>query len=215
MMARPVAHYLEQFEKEPEPEPVPQPGRGGDFAPIPLSPQDVSEAPADDSLLQLEAARESGRAEGLEAARREFAAELEQALQLHREQLAAARRKWSEEESTTLRASLTAGLTEMETRLAQSLSKVITPFVVDVLRKQMIEELTETIAVLIGSNETISIKIDGPADLLDFLRDKLAEVPARIEYEVTEGVDVSVRAEQTMIETQLSAWIARITAEME
>ncbi|MGO9007087.1 MAG: hypothetical protein ACLQIQ_03870 [Beijerinckiaceae bacterium] len=213
MMARPVAHYLERFEKEPEPEP--HPGRGTDFVSIPSCPQDMSEAPADDSLLQLEAARECGRAEGLEAARQEFAAELERAARLHHEQLEAARRKWSEEESDALRASLTAGLAEMEARLAQGMSKVLAPFVIDALRKQMIEELTETIAVLTGSNETISIRISGPADLLDLLRGKLAEAPARIEYELSEGVDVSVRAEQTMIETQLNAWIARITAALE
>jgi hypothetical protein len=213
MIARPVAHYLRRFGDQPEPAPAAD--RGVDFLPIPSRPPDVNEPPPDDPLLQIEAARESGRAEGLEAAREEFAAELEKELRLHHEQLEAARRKWLDEEGGTLRASLAAGLAEIEVRLAQGLSKVVTPFVIDALRKQMIEELTETIAVLIGSNETIAIKVNGPADLLDILRDKLAEAPANIEYEVSEGVDVSVRAEQTMIETQLSAWIARITAVME
>jgi hypothetical protein len=210
MMARPVAHYLRRFGDAPEL--APPPDRGVDFSPIPSRPQDASEPPPDDPLLQIEAARESGRAEGLEAAREEFAAELEKALRLHHEQLEAARRKWLDEEGGTLRASLAAGLAEIEVRLAQGLSKVLTPFIIDALRKQMIEELTETIAVLIGTNETIAIKVNGPADLLDILRDNLAESPASIEYEVSESVDVSVRAEQTMIETQLSAWIARITA---
>ncbi|MGP0060187.1 MAG: hypothetical protein ACLPID_12960 [Beijerinckiaceae bacterium] len=210
MMARPVAHYLRCFGDEPEL--APPPDRGVDFSPIPSWPQDVSEPPPDDPLLQIEAARESGRAEGLEAAREEFATELEKGLRLHHEQLEAARRKWLDEEGSTLRASLAAGLAEIEVRLAQGLSKVVTPFIIEALRKQMIEELSETIAVLIGTNETIAIKVNGPADLLDILRDNLAETPASIEYEVSENVDVSVRAEQTLIETQLSAWIARITA---
>jgi hypothetical protein len=68
---------------------------------------------------------------------------------------------------------------------------------------------------LIGSDEAISIKITGPTDLLDVLRAKLAAERAAITYEVTDNVDVSVRADQTTIETQLSAWLARLAREME
>jgi hypothetical protein len=213
MMARPVAHYLKCFTDEPESEVLPEPAL--DFLPIPSRPQEVIEIPAEDPLLQIEAARETGRAEGMEAAREEFAAELETERQLHRQQLEAARRKWSDDESTALSASLAAGLAEIEARLAEGLSRVLLPFVIDALRVQMIGELSETIAVLLGNNEAVAIKVNGPADLLDMLRAKLAGASASIDYEVTESVDVNVRIEQTMIETQLSAWIARITAEME
>jgi hypothetical protein len=213
MMARPVAHYLQCFTDEPEtavlPEPVP------DFLPIPTWQQEVNEDPAEDLLAQIEAARESGRTEGIETARAEFAVELEAERETHRRQLEAARQKWADEESTTFGASLAAGLAEIEARLAQGLSGVLIPFVTDVLRAQMIGELTETIAVLLANNEAVSIKVSGPVDLLDMLRDKLAGASASIDYEVTESVDVSVRIEQTTIETQLSAWIARISAEME
>jgi len=215
-MARPVAHVLMHFGRHPHPLPPPE-DRNVEFTPLPSPMQEAeaNQALAEEHALQLEAARESGRLEGYEAARAEFAEELERERQSHQEELAAARQEWLCEEGERLRADASTALAEIEARLAQSLGNVLMPFVIDTLRRQMIAELVETISTLIGNNEAISIKIGGPADMLEILRVKLADVQANFTYEVGEGVDVSVRAEQTMIETQLSAWIARIAAEME
>ena len=211
MMARPVAEYLMRFGKEAE---LP-PERSPEFAPLPQWSNEASQPQPEDYTEQVEAAREAGRSEGHEAAFAQFAEELETERQNHQEQLAAARRSWVEEEGQRLHVALSANLTEIETRMAQSLSNVLMPFIADQLRKQMVAELIEKIYTLIGSDEAISIKINGPADLLDILRPKLAAERASISYEVTEGVDVSVRADQTTIETRLSAWLARLAGEME
>jgi flagellar biosynthesis/type III secretory pathway protein FliH len=212
MMARPVAEYLMRFGKEAD---LPPPERIPEFAPIPQWSTEASPPQAEDHTEQIEAAREAGKAEGHEAAFAQFAEELETERQNHQEQLAAARQSWLEDEGERLRATLSASLTEIETRIAQSLSNVLMPFIADQLRKQMVAELVEKIYTLIGSDEAISIKITGPADLLDVLRAKLASERASISYEVSDGVDVSVKADQTTIETQLSTWLARLAGEME
>jgi len=213
MMARPVAHYLMRFGEETAV--TQQVEECVDFAPIALwSPEQPQETP-EDRLLELEAARASGRDEGDAAAREECAAELEKERQIHQDELAAARQKWADEESAALKSAFAAGLAEIEEQLAQGVGRVLSHFVIDALRNQMMAELKETIGVMIGSNEAIAIKIDGPADLLASLRGTLAEAHANITYEETDSVDVSVKAERTMIETQLSAWIAAIKAEME
>ncbi len=216
MIARPVAHYLMRFGDEVMA--TQQAEESADFAPIatlwPLEPPEPQET-AEDRQAELEAARESGRAEGDIAAREECAAELERERQTHRQELTAARQKWADEESVALKSALAAGLAEIEEQLAQGVGRVLSHFVIDALRSQMMAELVAALEVLIGSSEAIAIKIDGPADLLASLRAALDETHANITYDVTESVDVSVRAERTVIETQLSAWIAAIKAEME
>lgn len=213
MIARPAAHYLMRFGEEVIA--TQQAEESAEFAPIgvvwPPEPQETAE----DRQAELDAARESGRAEGDAAAREECAAELEEERRAHQQELAAARQKWADEESVALKSALAAGVAEIEEQLAQAVGRVLSHFVIDALRSQMMTELVETLGVLIGSNEAIAIKIDGPADLLASLRGALDETHANITYEVTESVDVSVKAERTVIETQLSAWIAAIKAEME
>jgi hypothetical protein len=213
MMARPVAHYLMSFEKEVEaPAHL---GHEAEFTPVASWQQETIDTSAEDHAQELEAARESARAEGFEAAQAEFAAEFERQRRNHLEALAVARQTWVEEEGEAVRAAVAGALAEIEMRLAQGVGKVLTPFVIDTLRNQMLTELVETIAALVGANQAILIKISGPPDLLEILRGKLKEVHAAIAYEATGGIEVSVRAEQTLIETQLSEWITRIRSEME
>lgn len=212
MMARPVAEYLMRFGKDAD---LPPPERIPEFAPIPQWSTEAPQSEPEDYTAQIEAAREAGKAEGHEAAFAQFAEELETERQTHQEQLATARQSWLVDEGERLQFALSSSLTEIETRIAQSLSNVLMPFIADQLRKQMVAELIEKIYTLIGSDEAISIKITGPADLLDVLRAKLAAERASITYEVTDSVDVSVKADQTTIETQLSAWLARFAGEME
>ena len=200
MMARPVAHYLMRFSDEPE---APRHETRELFVPFPVrEPEEEEERiTIADHLLQLDVARENARAEGYEAA--------------HQEELAAVRRECLEQASDSLLAGLHSGLVEIEARLAESLGNVLLPFVVDRLRHQMVAELLDAIATLIASREAVAVKIAGPADLVDVLRGKFAQAEASIDFEVTDAIDVSVRAEQTVIETQLAAWIARLGAEME
>jgi hypothetical protein len=217
MMARPVAHYLMRFGNEVAA--TDQADEKTDFAPAALwSPelqQQQQQESAKDRLLEIETSRENGRSEGEAAAREEFAVELEKVRQLHQSELAAARLTWVKGEGAALRASLAAGLAEIEERLAQALGRVLSHFVIDALRNRMMTELVETIEVMIGGDEALPIKVSGPADLLEALHNALSETRPNITYEVTENVDVVVRAGETSIETQLSTWVARIKVEME
>jgi hypothetical protein len=215
MMARPVAHYLMRFGAEAVA--THQAEEKADFAPMPMWPRETEqqEESAEDRLRELEAAREGGHAEGYAAAREEFATELEKQRKLHQSELAGARLQWVRDEGAALRAGLAAGLIEIEERLAQGVGRVLAHFVIDVLRKQMMTELIEAMRTIIATNEALPIKISGPENLLASLRESLAETRANVIYEVSDSIDVTVKADETTIETQLSAWVARIKAEME
>ena len=70
-------------------------------------------------------------------------------------------------------------------------------------------------ATLAAAHEAIDMAIIAPADIIDVLRKKLADLPLAIRYEPSESVDVTVTAGQTRIETRLKAWIDLIDAKLE
>ena len=210
MTARPVALYLAHFDVEPE---VPLLSEGMEHPELqPLWGADQEE---DNSEALLEAAREAGRAEGAEAAHIEAAAEIERVRHEFEERLAAERQKWLDEEADVLNDRLATALQRIEDDLAECVARVLRPFIVESLRRQMISELVEHIGSMIASHETMAIKIAGPADLLAILQERLAGLPVALAYEESDGVDVHVVAGQTMIETRLNAWIDLVKTKME
>ncbi len=213
MTTRPVAHYLTHFDVgevivHPLAEAVEQHG----LMPS-LWAQDPEEE--DNSEALLEEAREAGRAEGVEAAQMQAAAEMERLRQEFEETLAGERQKWLSEEAEVLKDRLTTALQLIEDNLAECAARVLRPFIVESLRRQMIGELVEHIGGMIASHETTAIKISGPGDLLAIMQEKLAGVPAALTYEESSDVDVRVMAGQTTIETRLKAWIDLVSSKLE
>ncbi|MGP8233425.1 MAG: hypothetical protein ACLQL2_12305 [Methylovirgula sp.] len=200
-MARPVADYLAEM------------GPLADIAPplaLSLAETEIApiwpEEPEENPQIAIDAAREEGHAEGLAVAQADFAAELARVRESFEAELKAARQKWAHEEAARLREQLAAGLIGMEERLADSVARVLRPFILAALRRRMTEKLVENVRTIVGSADKIVIKIAGPEDLVAVLRDELQAVPAAIEYVVQDSLDVSVAAEPTSIETQLKAW---------
>jgi hypothetical protein len=171
--------------------------------------------PQEDIEGRISAAREEGYAEGVEAARAEAAAAIEEMRNALEAQLAAERQKWVAEEGELLNTQLASGLTQLQDVLADSVGHILRPFIVESLREQMIEELVGHVASMAANPDKIAIKICGPADLLVELQTRLGEGVFAIEYEVRDGVDVQVIAAQTMIETRLKVWIDLINANTE
>lgn len=209
MMARPAEFYLAHFDL-------------GETAELSLDligdsdqPSVWTPEPEDDAEARIAEARDTGYAEGLEAARVEAAAEREEAQRAFEERLAAERHKWNVEQSEALAEDLTAAVQQMQETLAECVGQVLRPFVIDLLRRQMLADLVEAVTSISAAHEGIAIRIAGPADLLDCLKETLAALPLAVDYEASEGVDVHVIADQTVIETRLQAWIDVINARSE
>jgi hypothetical protein len=85
------------------------------------------------------------------------------------------------------------------------------PFLADAVRDKAIESLVQQIAALTGNSPVPVFKVTGPRDLLDLVRTQLeASRRTGIEYEAAETSEVRVVADQTVIETQISAWSERL-----
>jgi flagellar biosynthesis/type III secretory pathway protein FliH len=211
MIPRPVADYLIEIGPGDAPPPILVASPEPDLTPL------WPEEPEEDPQIAIDAAREEGRAAGLEEARTQcaadYAAELAAAHARFGAELTAARESWAHEEGAHLREQLAAAMLAMEERLADSVARVLRPFIVAALRRQMIDKLIENVRTIAGSAEKIAIEIAGPADLIEILRTQLEGVPAAFKYVMQDGVDVSVVADQTSIGTQLKAWTDLIGVE--
>jgi multidrug efflux pump subunit AcrA (membrane-fusion protein) len=213
MMPQPAALYLTRFDIDAvSAAPTLDLASGKDLSPLWKHQQPE---PQEDIEARIAAAREEAYAEGAEAARAEAAAAIDEMRGALEAQLAEERQKWVAEEGELLKAQLTNGLTQLQDVLADSVGHILRPFVVESLRKQMIEELVGHVASMAANPDKIAIKICGPADLLVELQSRLGEGIFAIDYEVRDGIDVQVSAAQTMIETRLKVWIDLINANTE
>jgi hypothetical protein len=203
VIAHPVGRYLMQFGVEEEAAPPEV------FADImqPLSAR--VEEPEEDREALLEAACEQGRAEGHAAAQTFFETITANQKQDYEKRLVEERNSWASEEGVQLSSCLTNAISQLEARLAESVDAVLRPFLIESLRRQMIEELVSDIGVLLASDETPVIEISGSADLLAALQARLSATPAAIDYKPNESIDVKIVSHHTIIESQLRAWIDR------
>lgn len=161
------------------------------------------------------AAREEGRRAGealaQEAVQAAVAAERDAAATA----LSEARQHWVEAESSVLARAITAQAEALETRLAQSLARVLQPFLAEALRQEAIGELHATLASILADGPSGTLEVAGPADLVAALAQRLDLPPGRLTVESNDSPDVRIRTNGTVIETRLKAWGERIAALVE
>jgi hypothetical protein len=121
------------------------------------------------------------------------------------------RAKWSDQQAAAIVSGFAAACRELETNIATSVARILQPFLADAVRDKAVAALIEQIAALTSSSPVPVFRISGPADLLDLVRTQLDTAGRTgIDYQVTDGIEIRVVADQTMIETQISAWTERL-----
>jgi hypothetical protein len=197
MSAVPAASYLMEFGRDGG-LPLPRRGAGGGVA------------EADDAAARIDAAHAGGFESGKAAATATLEARLEEERASFVRQLASARRAWVVEEGEKLAQRLSAGLGELEARVAETTARVLEPFLRAELRRQAIIELRAGLEAVLSREPGIEIDVTGPEDLLQALRDGLAGRACAATYRPSGEPDVRIVAGQTILQTRLAAWVARI-----
>ena len=121
------------------------------------------------------------------------------------------RAKWSDQQAVAIVGGFEAACREIETNIASSVARILLPFLTDAVRDKAIGSLVEQIAALTGSSSAPAFKVTGPSELLDLVKTQLeASRRTGIAYQAAETLEVRVVADQTVIETQISAWSERL-----
>ncbi|MCS3727176.1 hypothetical protein [Bradyrhizobium betae] len=189
-----------EVRREPQPQPQAQPQRHAQAQP----PAPEVEAP---SANLLEDAYRRGHAAGVAEGDSRVAEErVRSAIRLGEE-----RSKWSDQQAVAIVNGFETACREIETNIASSVARILLPFLADAVRDKAIESLVEQIAALTGNSPAPVFKVTGPGELLDLVRTQLeASRRTGIQYEAAETFEVRVVADQTVIETQISAWSERL-----
>jgi hypothetical protein len=148
--------------------------------------------------------------EGLEAARAESAdaLSLERADWQAREN--ARRLAWQANDMAQFADKIDGAMATIEERLAQSVARILKPFLVEERVKHITDALAENLSKILSRDTPTLLKITGPEALLSVLRDKMSSQSVAVEYVAAEGRDVTIEANQTIIKSQLQAWIDHI-----
>ncbi|HZT49605.1 MAG TPA: hypothetical protein VFA64_16650 [Hyphomicrobiaceae bacterium] len=157
-----------------------------------------------------DAAFQEGVASGRAAAEAELADRLAQEKARLERELTAARAAWTQEESAKLAAQLVAGLDGIEARLAETVARLLEPFLAEQVRRRVVADLAETLNVLLAREPALAVSVRGAADLIEALRGHLAGELEHISFHPGPASELSVTAGQTLIETRLGAWVSAI-----
>lgn len=179
------------------------------------SPTIVVQEPVDDTADLIRQAEHRGREEGRAAAQMEFELVLASERSRHEENLADERAKWADQQGVQLAEHMTTSLREIERRIADSVARIMTPFVTEALRMEMMESLREVFVSLVSDRQKAAIRVSGPQDVLLALSERLGENGPSVEFIPSDAIDVSILVGDTAIETQLEAWIGHLAQAMQ
>jgi|GEM_PF-5321638 len=191
-----------EVRREPQPQPQPQPQTHSQQQLQPPSP--AAEAPP---VNLLDDAYRRGHAAGVAEGEARLAEErVRSAIRLGEE-----RAKWSDQQAATIVNGFETACREIETNIASSVARILLPFLTEAVRDKAIESLVEQIATLTGNSPVPVFKVTGPSELLDLVKAQLEKARRTgIAYEAADTFEVRVVADQTVIETQISAWSERL-----
>jgi hypothetical protein len=176
----------------------------------------LSEAPEGnaDSGSDAAADREAAFAEGFEKGKAAAIAELDARLEEQRAtlvaQAAAERQAWVGQTAGAVADQLAAGLRSLEASIADTAARILEPFLGAELRKQAIADLVGHLDVLLTKDPGVALSMSGPEELLEALRRRVPANAGQLMLVPSKDVDVRICVGQTILETRLRAWMAKI-----
>jgi hypothetical protein len=205
----PIAQYLNQFGKANGASIPPPQAQSLLLKPRPLP---VAPPPPINIDAELAEAAERGRQSALEAARAEFAAALDLERRSWEEAEAARRIAWQATEYAIFADKIERAMAAIEDKVAAAVVRILKPFLNDERARQITKALSENLSRILSNDTPPMLKITGPQALLNVLRDKMSAHAVNVEYVPSAGVDVTIEANQTVIQSQLQAWIDHIAS---
>lgn len=210
MSAIPVAPFLSEFGSA-----APALARcDAEFTPFRRGPAADGATRAAEATQSLEAARASGFASGEAAAKAILETRLAEQRETHARELAAARQAWAGGEAQRLAEALASGLRDLEARIADAAAHALAPVLRAAVARQAVDALGAELGLLLGRDGGVNLDISGPEDLIEALRAHLADGAAgkalSVTYRPGGGPDIRIAAGETILETRLGAWAAKI-----
>lgn len=202
MSALPLASYLVEFGSD-RADTLAQASRG------PRNRGDAAET-AEARAVKVQEAYAQGLEAGKVAGLALMEAKLDEERASLSRQLASERQAWVAREADTLAARLAAGLQDLEARIADSAARALAPILHRDFCDRAIADLRAELDVLLTKDPELRISVTGPEDLLQSLRERLTGKDCTVTYSVGAEPDLRISAGETVLETRIAAWAAKV-----
>lgn len=169
--------------------------------------------PMDEDVVN--AALASGEAQGRAAAMLEYETRRARDADAFSARLAQERAAWSADEAERLAETFKAALDAFEQRIAQSVARILTPFVGERVSEQMWMSLGATLDELVSRDEGKPLRISGRDDLVEALRARCEARGLAVECRPSDASEVTIVCDNAVIETRLGEWAAKLRAATE
>jgi hypothetical protein len=203
MSAVPASRFLTEFQRH-APHAVPSPTDAGVVA---ASAHEPSTA---DVEARIQAAFARGCESGKTAAAAAHAAELERERASLDVRIASEREAWLASEGARIAGRMESALDTLGQQLADTVARILKPFLADAIHRKAISELAAALDVLLAAEPGIDVHISGPKSLLQAVKKGLGKRSSAVTLATAETCDVRISAGQTVIETRLRAWLASL-----
>ena len=181
---------------------------------------------AESTARLVEEAYERGKREGVAAVQTEYDIKLVEQRTRHVMKLAADRHRSAAENAKNMAEQLIGAVKEMEDGICRSVADVLAPFMAETVRRRAVADLAATLSRMVTEHRPANLKVEGPGDLLDALKRALADFPLPIDYAAIpaltydalgnhdegnlDAIEVRVRLDERVIETQIGPWLERL-----
>ncbi len=188
--ALPVAFYLRELSGEPE-------RRGGRGLPA---------GGASESEALIADAHARGVLEGRAAGQVDQDQALAKQAAVFEQKLVAERQRWTVEQADRVCEMLRATFEDIEQRVALHVSDILKPFLLEQVRLKAVEELSASLHSMLSKGDYAKVNISGPRDLLSEIESRVGIAHPGVSFNEGADVDVTVHADDTIIETRIGAW---------
>lgn len=197
MSTLPVAHYLREL--------APDAGRRRIGADLVSGKEEVER--------RVEEARMLGVLEGRAAVQAEFDARLKAQAASFEQKFAEARQAWVQAEGERLAGLLASAAEDLKHQIAEQVARVLRPFVADTARLRATDELKASLDRLLTNGEYGRVSISGPQDLIAAFKEHADGKGWNVVFQASQGVDLRVSLDETILETRIGEWTAAIKGE--
>ena len=156
-----------------------------------------------DHLARIEQAYERGIEEGRRLERLENERRNTEDLVASRERAILERVEFQLNEYANFGSSISAALEALEQRVTASVARILEPIVEERLAEEALSELVTALRHMTSNRSSGLLRIRGPERLISKLRTAIEQYAVDVEYILEDRLDVTVEADDTMIETQL------------
>jgi len=169
-------------------------------------------SPADRQAELIQAVEDRVRAEERDAARERLERAVKAELDRHREELAAQRATWVEEEALRLSSQIGSAIENLESLLSEKAARILASVIPEALRRNAITEFIEALETILSGEGSPLLRVTGPEDLLKAMKAHIAPHDGAVEFVPSDTPEVTLVAGDTTIQTQLGAWSERLQA---